>query len=740
MPGVHLLAGFGCSIMTATAPLEFAQRVAELLGVPLVTCEPGGKEFVFPSGERDSLSAADNANQLRRWQPGWAVMVRTGGPVVVVDVDPRNCGDIERTRQLLDGLGVQIFAEIATPSGGRHFYIAGHPELPSCSSLDGWRGIDVLSFGKLVYLPGTQRPKYQGAGYEIVFDNIAALADGGDPDGAEAFADWVAGRRAKPERFDTSPPWTGGEPDEREARYLTTMLKGIHADLAAMGKNSGRNTKAYTAGLKCGNYIAGAGLDEQTAIDMLLDASNHNGLVKEDGQRSVLASIRSGIKNGRNRPRAVPPPKTTKFPPTTLLPDDVDVKAVLGALLAELRTWQHLPDPTHVIAALATAATKNADGEPCWLLLVAPPSSGKTEAVRLLDDIANARLNEVTAAGLLSWSKGKNVKPSGILSRIGKRALVTFGDLSSLLATSDRGGRDQVFGLLRRVYDGHVTRDIAPPGKHDGDQRLSWSGRLTVVACVTGAIDRYTAHADQLGPRWLEVRIPERTTEQKRQASQLTRRSDLSSHRSAAREAVAKLLARLPTELPELPDEVADDIEDAALVTTWGRAAVPRNGYGRREIEDVPVIEEPMRLVQQLGGIARGVLALGLPATAAAAIARRLALDSIPAARHAVLKALSTGEVLSTASCARAAGLDRKVARMALEELAAIGVVENDRGDEEDNPVGVVNWRLSGDDGEVITQVFEAHRASGGGWDETWVYTSTSPQIKEEGRQHQHGG
>jgi hypothetical protein len=69
---------------------------------------------------------------------------------------------------------------------------------------------------------------------------------------------------------------------------------------------------------------------------------------------------------------------------------------------------------------------------------------------------------------------------------------------------------------------------------------------------------------------------------------------------------------------------------------------------------------------------------------------------------------------------------------MALEELAAIGVVENDRNDEEDDPIGVVLWQLSGDDGAVITDVFKAHRASGGGWDETWVYTSPSPPIREE--------
>jgi hypothetical protein len=396
--------------------LGFAQKVGELLNVPLVACPPSqAGEFHFPTGDRDILTADDNQNELSRWQPGWAIMARTGGSVAVVDVDPRNGGEIEKTRQQLDGLKVRIFAEIATPSGGRHFYIAGHPQLPSCSKLDGWPGIDVLSFGKLVFLIGTGRPKYQGRGYEVVSDNLDALAHGGDFDGAQRFADWVAERREMPERFETSPPWTGGAPDTREAKYLQKMLEGIHADLSAMGKESGRNTAVYNAGLKCGNFIAGAGLDETTVTDALLDGSRRNGLVQEDGEQSVVASIRSGIRNGKARPRAVPPPKMSAVPPVTTLPADPDQRLeTLGQLLSQLRTWQHLPDPTHVIATLATAATRDADGEPCWLLMVAPPSSGKTETARLLDDVADARLNEVTAAGLLSRSKGKTVKPSGI--------------------------------------------------------------------------------------------------------------------------------------------------------------------------------------------------------------------------------------------------------------------------------------------------------------------------------------
>jgi hypothetical protein len=76
-----------------------------------------------------------------------------------------------------------------------------------------------------------------------------------------------------------------------------------------MGKDSGRNTAVYNKALKCGNFIAGAGLNETVVTDVLLDASWRNGLVQDDGERSVLASIHSGIKNGRVHPRAVPEPR-----------------------------------------------------------------------------------------------------------------------------------------------------------------------------------------------------------------------------------------------------------------------------------------------------------------------------------------------------------------------------------------------------------------------------------------------
>ncbi len=125
--------------------------------------------------------------------------VNTGDPLAVVDVDTRNASDVEKVRALLDGLGVRIFAEVDTPSGGKHFCVAGHPELPSVHSteknqrLPGYPGVDIKSHGCNVFTPGTLRIKYGGLGYDVVFDELdrLPLLDD-DEEGTVEFIDWVA--------------------------------------------------------------------------------------------------------------------------------------------------------------------------------------------------------------------------------------------------------------------------------------------------------------------------------------------------------------------------------------------------------------------------------------------------------------------------------------------------------------------------------------------------------------------
>ncbi len=613
-----------------------------------------------------------------------------------------------------------------TPGGGTHWYYAADPDHPVGIDSSGKVAdhVDVRGDGGFVIVA----PSRDERGAYTWVEGVPEW--GALPVRPTVVADRMAARRDRGAARSPSlrPAAAPGGPVPRA--YADAAYTEVITELAATthGRNAALNGAAY----RLGRFVAAGALTEAEVRDGLERASDLNGYLAKDGSGAVTATLCSGLESGmtdphpgpatRRAPAAArpvrttlvtpdPPAETPDTSPSQCVPGvmvgDGDPAALLRDLLDQLRTWHHLDDAAHIVAALAAAATSQyADigEEAAWLLIVSVPSSGKTEATNLLGPIADERMDQVTVAGLLSWSgRGRTAVPTGVLTRV-QTGLITIGDLSTLLASSDRGGRDEVFSVLRRVYDGHVTRALNPAP-------LTWIGHVNLVGACTRAIDRYSAHDAALGSRWLLVRLPDRDTAQRREAAALARRATSKMRIEAAR--LAQLCvqsARARAETVVVPDAVEQTIEDAALVLCWGRASVPRNGYGRREITGQADVEEPMRIIQQLGLFARGLLALGLDVEQTIAVCRRLALDSMPGNRRAVLEALvtlhdtppipakidATGiepdnvdlggyaapEITrcdlrghTTARVAREARMHRHVAAMVLEELELIGLV-----------------------------------------------------------------
>lgn len=384
---------------------------------------------------------------------------------------------------------------------------------------------------------------------------------------------------------------------------------------------------------------------------------------------------------------------------------------LLDELFAALRAYLHVEKVDHVLFALACAVAARIDrGDPLWGLLIGPASSGKTEVIRMLDLVADEHPDEITAPSLLSWSKGKDPHRVGILARLSNPGLLTVADFSTVLATSDRGGRDQLFAMLRRVYDGAVSRDLG-----NSPRALTWQGRVSLLAGCTPIIDNYSSHADALGPRWLYCRIDSQDSETKRATGRKALGAgQLSRHRTLATELAASIVDGASRRIPQGFDlQMEDALLDAAIVACYGRGAVERDGYGHREISSMAVVEEPPRLAGQLALMARALLALRLDAVEAVALCRRCALDSIPQARRGVLAALAANDGGSVSDVARLAGSHRHVARMALEELEAIGVTSCDDPDTTDR--GTQRWwMLAGPDEQLIRRVLLAHERAEG--------------------------
>jgi hypothetical protein len=177
---------------------------------------------------------------------------------------------------------------------------------------------------------------------------------------------------------------------------------------------------------------------------------------------------------------------------------------------------------------------------------------------------------------------------------------------------------------------------------------------VTLLMGVTHAVDTYTASLVALGPRWVFLRLSDRDLAGKqRMARRAGQRLAHREKRAALAEQAASLVTAARTRLPAvtLSAALADAVVDGSVALAYGRAVVPRSGYGRRDVVGLPDIEEPPRVAQAFTLLARGLLAVGLDESTTVGIVLRSAVDSMPRARAKVLTALadarSTGDVLS---------------------------------------------------------------------------------------------
>jgi hypothetical protein len=453
---------------TASAPEhEFLAHLLALPGVTVWVGERGGDEFHRPIGWQN-LEPSGNTERLKAFQQDrCSQCLNTGVPVAVVDVDPPNGGDINAVRAPLAVLGVRIFAEVDTPGGGKHFYVAGHPGLISTHStaqnqkLPGFPGVDIQSHGCNVFLPGTLRPKHGDRGYTIVFDELDQLAAGGDY-GAQALTDWVAQQRAQSVKtkaagstdwqWQPSPPWNGTPPDPRESAYLAKALAD-EADKVAQTQTGGRNEALFTAALKLGSYIAGAGLDEQVVIGALENAASRCGLTADDGLFSTRATIVSGLRCGKRNPRAVPPPP----PPPPF--GSIDG----AALLEDLRAWFArfivvVNDTDLELLALwvpHTYLSEELYTTPRLLIDSIAPGSGKTTVLEHLEHLCRNALLAVTMSSAALIPRILEKEPRTLLLDEIQRTLV-----------EGKPGVDDIIAVIGSGYRRGAKRPVlVPKGK-----------------------------------------------------------------------------------------------------------------------------------------------------------------------------------------------------------------------------------------------------------------------------------
>jgi P4 family phage/plasmid primase-like protien len=252
--------------------------------------------WLVPRGVHD---ASNDVEQVKRWwrrAPSANIAIAAGprSGLLVLDVDPRNGGDvtIERLCREYGTLGEPL--RVRTGGGGQHLYYAHPPTMSRGSGRLFGPGIDVKSAdGPVVAAPSMHA---SGQRYEWLDDWTRALG---------ALPEWMvelldrAEQRAHRQPCETLAGAVARTPSHP---YLAAVVRAETSALAETSKGA-RHRGLYDASRRLGQLVGAGALAPDDITESLLESCEANGALAEDGEKECRRTIRDGIRDGAAQPR-----------------------------------------------------------------------------------------------------------------------------------------------------------------------------------------------------------------------------------------------------------------------------------------------------------------------------------------------------------------------------------------------------------------------------------------------------
>lgn len=366
----------------------------------------------------------------------------------------------------------------------------------------------------------------------------------------------------------------------------------------------------------------------------------------------------------------------------------------IEALRCRIAQWLHIPaeDQDVIDFMLAVYLSNRMAGDPLWGMIVDASGGGKTELLRALQKRSSAYfLSSLTEKTLISGyrdPKQKDKDPS-LLPQLNGKVLI-IKDLSPLLSMR-RETRNQILGDLRDAYDGFTDQGRGNLG------RVSYTAKFSLIAATTLAIERADTVDQELGERFVKFRMRSNENGSKvRRAIQNVGRDD--QVRNVIERGVAEFLDSLPRQYsPNVPTEFEERLTIISDFTATARSHVQRDR--QHQVQYLPRPEVGTRLAKEL---AKLFLALAVvrgkqvPGDDELRVVARVAEDSLPPNRLAVLRALrASNQPLKVAEIASKTRLPWTTAKQTLEDLAVLGITQQNDGEEP-------TWKLESKAAEAI--------------------------------------
>jgi hypothetical protein len=346
---------------------------------------------------------------------------------------------------------------------------------------------------------------------------------------------------------------------------------------------------------------------------------------------------------------------------------------------------------------------------PIWLMLVAPPSSGKTTALNALIGLKVYNkagevvepihsISDITENSFASGARSSEGETS-LLMKMPKGGVMVFKDFTSVLSKNADAKRI-VMGQLREIYDGSYVKRTGT-GKD-----IMWTGKIGALAGVTESVYQHLESLSVMGDRFMLYQVPQpnRRAMLKFKLNQERTGTTEDVQMPIAKELVHSYMQRAYSNLASTPVTLSEELEDEIIAVadfcTMVRSGIITNDFSG-EIVFVPQPEMPARMFEQmlaLGSTFAYMRKLDDPSLSDEEaitpndlkIMYKIAFDSIPVTRRIALNYLvkfTSG--VETSALATKINYPSLVVQKWLEQLNALGVVRRAK-----NTKGTNTWIL----------------------------------------------
>jgi DNA-binding transcriptional ArsR family regulator len=364
----------------------------------------------------------------------------------------------------------------------------------------------------------------------------------------------------------------------------------------------------------------------------------------------------------------------------------------LEKLKQRFQEWLHIDDSQLLYTIAATKISHKIQGDPIWIMVVGPPSGGKTEYLRAFFQPGDIKVDDLTPNTFVSGYKSSATETLPQFATMLKDKIWYIFDLSILMSKHAQE-RSLILSDMRAVYDGHIK-------KEKGNRVVCEANceHNTLICCTTPAIDNTILEDQLLGTRFITYRIPK----QNRHAimSIIDKNQDkLEIMRESLNIAVREFEKSLDLKYYNLTELDNQNLQLMSNMTTLLRTSVSYDKQG--EASNLAYPEEPGRLYKQLKKLYCSYRMIGLTEEESLKCVRKICIDNVNPIRVRLIESMihntEDAEGLprkhSTTNLHTITGLGKKTVKSHMSALRMLGLVHYSV-EEEFGRITKENWRL----------------------------------------------